>query len=81
MLIIAIIFIALSLLIKYQLGERSFNRRNAFGLQQFKSYRDSLTTRFRENLLRFLMNVLAILGGTYARGTFFCLENHAQHFT
>gem|GEM_PF-2325392 len=61
-LFLGILFIVIALLIRYGLGKRNFNRRNALGVQQFRSYGQSVFTRLGENLLLFIVYVLFIVG-------------------
>lgn len=54
------LLILLALLIRYQIGKRRFNRRSAFGLQQFPSYGCAVLTTLGENLLLFIAVAMAI---------------------
>ena len=60
--IIGIILVIISLVIRYWLGKKNFERRNAFGVQEFKSYRHALMTRLGENFIHFIFYFLFVTG-------------------
>ncbi|MBS1526295.1 MAG: hypothetical protein JST19_11640 [Bacteroidetes bacterium] len=60
--IVGITFILLSLYLSYWRGKRKFNRRNAFGREEFSSYEKSLMNGWTENFASFLSILLMILG-------------------
>ena len=62
MLITGIILIVLSRVIWYFVGRRNFNRRNSYGVQEFKSYEHATATRIGEGFLKFIAYLLIAIG-------------------
>ncbi|WP_413670131.1 hypothetical protein ACEN9X_09430 [Mucilaginibacter sp. Mucisp86] len=60
--IIGLVLIALSVYGRYWRGRRIFERRNIAGIQEFKSYNDSLKKTYFENLMHFLGVFSLVLG-------------------
>jgi len=60
--LIGIALLALGLIIRYSVGRRRFNRRNAFGNPQFQGYNQSLVTRGGEGCAKGI-GTLFILAG------------------
>jgi hypothetical protein len=65
------ILLLLGVIINYQIGRRRFYRRNAAGVQQFKSYRHSLLSRGLERILSILAYILMIAGVIILIGAFY----------
>lgn len=57
-----VVLILLGLLLRYYIGRRRFNRRNAAGLQQFRSYREALWISAWERLSMIVANLLITAG-------------------
>jgi uncharacterized membrane protein len=60
--IAGVVFIVVSIFVNYWLGKRSFNRRNAAGIEIFNSYKHALWTGGWENLVAFLSILLRVVG-------------------
>ena len=60
--IVGIVFIISSLYLSFGRGKRKFNRRNVAGRETFRSYEQSLFTRWLENSTSFLSILLMVLG-------------------
>jgi hypothetical protein len=59
---VGIILLFIGAIIRYVISKRRFNRRNAFGLQQYRSYDEGLVTRTGEGCAGAL-GILFILAG------------------
>jgi uncharacterized membrane protein len=62
MTVFGIILVVLGYVLRYMMNRRAFNRRNAAGVEQFKSFEAATGTRFLEGAGRLLATVL-IFGG------------------
>jgi len=60
--IIGIVLIVIGAIIRYQVGKNRFNRRTPFGLQQYRSYDESLVTRGGEGCARVIGTLLVLAG-------------------
>jgi hypothetical protein len=70
-LILAIIFIAGGFFLRFQINKRQFNRRNAAGVEIFKSYGNAVTTQMTEKVGRYVGFFLIIIGIFLAISFFF----------
>jgi hypothetical protein len=61
-LVIGIILLFIGGLIRYKISKRRFNRRNPFGLQQYRSYDESLITRTGEGCVAAIGAVFILAG-------------------
>jgi hypothetical protein len=61
-LVLAIIFLIGGVVLRFQINKRQFNRRNAAGVEEFKSYGRAYTTQMAEKLGRLLSLVLIVVG-------------------
>ena len=59
---LAIIIIIIGVSIRYWLGRRSFDRRNHFGLEGFKSYKKMRFTRALETFVNLIAGLLILAG-------------------
>lgn len=60
--ITGIVLIVISLIIKYIINERRFNRRNFAGMQKFNSYSKAVWVKLLENVIFFIARVLLPVG-------------------
>jgi len=61
-LVLAIIFLIGGVVLRFQINKRQFNRRNAAGVEEFKSYGRAYTTQMAEKLGRLLSLLLIVVG-------------------
>ncbi|MBO2008811.1 molybdenum ABC transporter permease [Hymenobacter negativus] len=71
MTIFGILLAVLCYAIQYLMNRRAFNRRNAAGVEEFKSYEAAAGTRFLEGAGRKLGSLLIIVGLILAAFGFF----------
>jgi hypothetical protein len=57
-----LIFSAIGLFIRYQIGRRRFNRRGMAGLQQFQNYGKAVVTTLCERLILIIGNLCLLAG-------------------
>jgi hypothetical protein len=60
--VLGISLLLIGLFIRLAIGRRRFNRRNAFGIQQFQSYDQNLVTRSGEGCAGLFANFLILAG-------------------
>jgi hypothetical protein len=61
-LVLAIIFLLGGIVLRFQINKRRFNRRNAAGVEEFKSYGRAYTTQMAEKVGRLLSLALIVIG-------------------
>jgi hypothetical protein len=66
----AIIFIGGGFFLRFQINKRQFNRRNAAGVEEFKSYGTAYTTQILEKIGR-IIGVFFIIIGIFMALSFF----------
>ena len=66
----AIIFIGGGFFLRFQINKRQFNRRNAAGVEEFKSYGSAYTTQMLEKIGR-IVGVFFIIIGIFLALSFF----------
>jgi len=66
----AIIFIGGGFFLRFQINKRQFNRRNAAGVEEFKSYGSAYTTQMLEKIGR-IVGVFFIIVGIFLALSFF----------
>jgi hypothetical protein len=60
--ITGIVLIVISLITKYVINERRFNRRNFAGMQKFTSYSKAVRIKLPENSIYFIARLLLSVG-------------------
>jgi hypothetical protein len=68
---LAILFIAGGFFLRFQINKRQFNRRNAAGVEEFKSYGNPYTVQILEKIGRYVGFFLIIIGIMMALAFFF----------
>jgi hypothetical protein len=62
MIFLAILFIIGGFLLRFQINKRQFNRRNAAGVEEFKSYGNAYSIKILEKIGRYAGLFLMIIG-------------------
>jgi len=60
MIVFSLVCFGLSVSLRFLIGRRRFNRRNANGIEGFSSYSNALLTKFGERLLSILSRLLMV---------------------
>jgi hypothetical protein len=69
--ILAILFLAGGIFLRFQINKRQFNRRNAAGVEEFKSYGNAYGTQLIEKIGRYAGFFMIIIGVLIAISFFF----------
>jgi hypothetical protein len=75
----AILFLVGGFVLRFQINKRQFNRRNAAGVEEFKSYGSAFSTQILEKIGRWVGLFLIIIGIFFAVSFFFDGSNKKLH--
>ena len=63
LLVFGIVLMVAAYKIHNRISEKKFNRRNAYGVEEFDTYNDALKNKVSEHFARILANLLFLGGG------------------
>lgn len=63
-LMLAIILLAFTIIVRYIIGRRRFNRRNSSGMQSFRNYSQAVLVTFLERVFM-ILSTLAFIGSVF----------------